>query len=331
MATAVTTRQQQQRAAELNVIARKQRSLWKDAWSRLLRNKAAIAGMVVIVFVAVIAILAEINIGGFHFRLAPFDPVTDQNTPKQLMEPVWTKAFGSKFTDPAYVLGSDELGRDIMSRLMFGARISLVVGFVPVAIIFVIGATVGMLAGYVGGWVDNLLMRFTDIIYAFPDLLFVIIIVATLRDTGLGQILGGLILIFVGIAVVAWVGLARLMRGQVLSLKHREFVEAARCIGATPIRIMLRHLFPNVLAPIIVSIAFAIPGAMLTEATLSFLGVGIRPPTPTWGAMILEGFIVFSTTPWPVLLPAFCISIVLLSFTFLGDGLRDALDPRMKL
>ena len=187
-----------------------------------------------------------------------------------------------------------------------------------------------MLSGYVGGWLDNLLMRFTDIIYAFPDLLFVIIIVATLRGTGLGEILGGLMLIFVGIAIVNWVGLARLVRGQVLALKHREFVEAARAIGASPGRIMLRHLLPNVLAPVIVSIAFAVPGAMLTEATLSFLGIGIRPPTPTWGAMINEGFVVFSTTPWPVLLPALCISAVLLAFTFVGDGLRDALDPRMK-
>jgi oligopeptide transport system permease protein len=247
------------------------------------------------------------------------------------MEPIWTKAFGSKYTDPAYVLGSDELGRDMLTRLMFGARISLVVGFVPVALVFLIGGTIGMLSGYFGGWVDNLLMRFTDIIYAFPDLLFVIIIVATLRGTGFGDILGGLMLIFVGIAVVAWVGLARLVRGQVLSLKHREFVEAARALGATPTRIMIKHLLPNVLAPVIVSVAFAIPGAMLTEATLSFLGVGIRPPTPTWGAMINEGFVAFSATPWPVLLPALCISIVLLAFTFVGDGLRDALDPRMKL
>jgi oligopeptide transport system permease protein len=333
VATAVTTRQQQQRAAELNVIARKQRSLWKDALTRLLRNKAAIAGMMVILFAALIAIFAEIRIDaiGLHFRLAPYDPVTEQNTPKALMEPIWTRAFGSKYTDPAYIMGSDQLGRDILSRLMFGSRISLIVGFVPVAIVFMIGGTVGMLAGYLGGWVDNTLMRFTDIIYAFPDLLFVIIIVATLRGTPFGDILGGLLLIFVGIAVVSWVGLARLVRGQVLSLKHREFVEAARCIGATPTRIMLKHLFPNVLAPVIVSVAFAIPGAMLTEATLSFLGIGIRPPTPTWGAMINEGFVVFSTTPWPVLLPALCISIVLLAFTFVGDGLRDALDPRMKL
>jgi oligopeptide transport system permease protein len=320
MATAVTT-QHQQRAAELTVIARQQRSLWRDALYRLFRNRAAIVGLVIVAFAALVAIFAGI--------IAPYDPLA-QNGPKQLMEPVWAKAFGSKYTDPAYILGSDALGRDILSRLMYGARISLLVGFVPVALIGLIGITIGMVSGYAGGAIDNVLMRFTDIVWAFPDLLFVVIIVATLRDTALGQVMSGLVLIFVALAIVSWVGLARLVRGQVLSLKHREFIEAARCVGASPLRIMTKHLFPNVLAPIIVSAAFAIPGAMLTEATLSFLGIGVRPPTPTWGAMILDGFVVFSSTPWPVLLPAICISILLLAFTFIGDGLRDALDPRMK-
>ena len=138
-------------------------------------------------------------------------------------------------------------------------------------------------------------------------------------------------LMFLALAIVSWVGLARLIRGQVLSLKEKEFVEAARAIGVPTRRIMFRHLFPNALAPVIVSLAFAIPGAMLAEATLSFLGIGIKPPTPTWGVMINEGFIVFAQSPWPVMLPAICISAVMLAFTFLGDGLRDALDPRMKL
>ena len=320
MATAVTTRDQ--RAAELNVISRKQRSLWGDAWYRLIRNRAALVGLVVIAVAAIVAIFAPL--------IAPYDPLA-QNGPKQLMEPIWTKLFGSKFTDPAYIFGSDELGRDILSRLMWSSRVSLIIGFVPVSIVLAIGLTVGMLAGYVGGVVDDFLMRVTDIVYAFPDLLFVIIIVATLRGTSLGEAYDGLLVIFVGIAVVNWVGVARLVRGQVLATKNREFVEAARAIGAGPGRIMRRHVFPNILAPVIVTVAFAIPGAMLTESVLSFLGIGIRPPTPTWGVMINEGFIVFSTTPWPVLLPSFCISIVLLAFTFVGDGLRDALDPRSKM
>jgi ABC-type dipeptide/oligopeptide/nickel transport system permease subunit len=320
MATAVTA--QEKRAAELNVLARKQRSLWGDAFYRLIRNRAALVGLFVIAFAALVALLAPL--------IAPYDPL-EQHGKDGLMEPIWTKFFGSQFTNPAYLFGSDSLGRDILSRLIYSSRVSLIIGFVPVAIVLAIGLTVGMLAGYVGGVVDDFLMRVTDVVYAFPDLLFVIIIVSTLRGTGLGDAYDGLLVIFVGIAVVNWVGVARLVRGQVLSVKNREFVEAARAIGAGPGRIMQKHIFPNILAPIIVTVAFAIPGAMLTEAVLSFLGIGIRPPTPTWGVMINEGFIVFSTTPWPVLLPSFCISVVLLAFTFVGDGLRDALDPRSKM
>ena len=320
MATAVTA--QEKRTAELNVLARKQRSLWGDAMYRLFRNRAALVGLVVIAVAALVAIFAPV--------LAPYGPL-EQHGKDGLMEPIWTKFFGSKYTDPAYLLGSDELGRDILSRLMYSSRVSLIIGFVPVSIVLAIGLTVGMLAGYVGGVLDDFLMRVTDVVYAFPDLLFVIIIVATLRGTGLGDAYDGLLVIFVGIAVVNWVGVARLVRGQVLSVKNREFVEAARAVGAGPGRIMRKHIFPNILAPVIVTVAFAIPGAMLTESVLSFLGIGIRPPTPTWGVMINEGFIVFSTSPWPVLLPSLCISIVLLAFTFVGDGLRDALDPRSKM
>jgi oligopeptide transport system permease protein len=243
------------------------------------------------------------------------------------MDPLFT---GTQYTNPRYLLGSDELGRDILSRLIWSARVSMVVGFIPTALTFAIGLSLGMLAGFYGGWIDNLLMRFTDIVYAFPDLLFLIIIMAALRNTALGEVLGGLMLMFLALAIVSWVGLARLIRGQVLSLKEKEFVEAARAIGVPTRRIMIRHLFPNALAPVIVSLAFSIPGYMLAEATLSFLGIGIKPPTPTWGVMINEGFIVFAQSPWPVMLPAVCISVVMLAFTFLGDGLRDALDPRMK-
>jgi ABC-type dipeptide/oligopeptide/nickel transport system permease subunit len=320
VATAVTVKDQ--RAAELNVLARKQRSLWGDAMYRLLRNRAALVGLVVIAVAALIAIFAPL--------IAPYDPL-EQHGKDGLMEPIWTKLFGSQYTNPSYFFGTDELGRDILSRLMYSSRVSLIIGFVPVSIVVAIGLTVGMLAGYVGGVLDDFLMRVTDVVYAFPDLLFVIIIVATLRGTGLGEAYDGLLVIFVGIAVVNWVGVARLVRGQVLATKNREFVEAARAIGAGPGRIMRKHVLPNILAPVIVTVAFAIPGAMLTESVLSFLGIGIRPPTPTWGVMINEGFIVFSTTPWPVLLPSLCISVVLLAFTFVGDGLRDALDPRSKM
>jgi len=316
VATASTT---QERSAELNVLARKQRSLWGDAVYRLMRNKAAVGGLIVIAAAFLVAIFAPL--------LAPYDPILINQPVASQMEPQWT---GSKYTDARFLLGTDFLGRDILSRLMYASRVSMVVGFIPTAIVFGLGVTVGLVAGFFGGWIDQLLMRFTDIIYAFPDFLFLIIIVAAFRQSAFGKVMDGLLLIFVAIAVVGWVGVARLTRGQVLSLKEREFVEAARSVGATSRRLMTKHLLPNALAPLIVTAAFAVPSAILGEATLSFLGVGIVPPTASWGGMINEGFPLFSTNPWAVLMPALCISVVMLAFTFVGDGLRDALDPRMK-
>jgi len=301
-----------------------QRSLWQDARERFKRNKAAMFGLVVIVLAALLAIFAPL--------LAPYSP-TDTFTAggrqaPTLADPFWA---GTEYVDSRYLLGTDQIGRDILSRLIWSARVSMVVGFVPVTVIVAIGLAVGLLAGYAGGWTDQLLMRLTDVVYAFPDLLFLVILFATLRNTGLGELMGGLILMFVGIAVVNWVGMARLVRGQVLSLKEKEYVEAARAIGARPVHIMLRHLLPNALGPVIVAVAFGIPSAMLAEGTLSFIGVGIRPPTATWGVMINEGYQVFATSPWPVLMPAACIAVVMLAFTFVGDGIRDAIDPRMRL
>lgn len=318
MATTSTT---QERATELNVLTRKQRSLWGDALYRLFRNKAAVGGLIVIIGAFLVAIFAPV--------LAPYNPILIPPSSElaSQMEPQWT---GSKYTDPRYLLGTDFLGRDILSRLIYASRISMIVGFIPTAIVFFLGITVGMTAGFFGGWLDQILMRFTDIIYAFPDFLFLIIIVAAFRLSPFGKIMDGLLLIFVAIAVVGWVGVARLTRGQVLSLKEREFVEAARAVGARPQRIMMKHLLPNALAVLIVSAAFSVPSAILGEATLSFLGLGIIPPTPSWGQMINEGFPLFSSNPWAVLLPGICISVVMLAFTFVGDGLRDALDPRMK-
>ncbi len=312
----------QERAASLNVLSRKQRSLAQDALERLRKNKAAMLGLFIIVLAAVLAAFAPI--------IAPYDPTSTSTAGADhptLREPLWGDP---KYVNTDHPLGTDQIGRDILSRLIWGARVSMIVGFVPVALVFMIGVSVGMLAGYKGGRTDQFLMRLTDVIYAFPDLLFIIIIMATLRNHFVGELLGGLILLFVAIAIVNWVGMARLVRGQVLSLKEKEYIEAARTIGASDVRIMRSHLFPNVLSPVIVAVAFAIPGAILAEATLGFLGIGIKPPTATWGSMMNEGYQVFSTTPWPVLLPAMCISVVMLSFTFLGDGLRDALDPRMK-
>lgn len=324
MTTAARPMTGQERAAQLNVLVRKQRSLWQDALTRFVRNKAAMFGMSIVALAALLAIFAPV--------IAPYDPtnpfIASGKQAPTLADPFWGDP---RYTDARYPLGTDQIGRDVLSRLIWSSRVSMVVGFVPVAIIFVIGVGVGMLAGFYGKWIDQILMRITDVIYAFPDLLFLIIIFATLRNTWLGDLMGGLVLMFTGIAIVNWVGMARLVRGQVLSLKEKEYVEAARAIGVPNIRIMSRHLFPNALAPVIVSVAFGIPSAMLAEGVLSFLGVGIKPPTATWGVMINEGYQVFSTSPWPVLMPALCIAVVMLAFTFVGDGLRDALDPRMKI
>ena len=318
MATATQTTAAQQRSAELNVLSRKQRSLWRDALYRLSRNKAAMLGLFTIIVAAILAIVAPF--------VSPFDPTIPHGSDSNFL-PAFT---GDKYSSSEYLLGTDILGRDLLSRLIWGARISMVVGFTPTLVIFTIGIAVGLTSGYFGGWVDQILMRITDVVYAFPDFLFLLIIVASFRNSAFGELLNGLVLIFMALAIVGWVGVARLTRGQILQLKEREFTEAARAIGATPSRIMWRHLLPNALAPLIVSAAFSVPNAIIGEATLSFLAVGIRPPTPSWGAMINQAFPSFATNPWGVLLPAICISIVMLAFTFLGDGLRDALDPRMK-
>ena len=336
MATLTTA---QQRAAQLNVITRKQRSLWLDAIDRLRRNKAAMVGLFIIIAIALAALLADFRVGPVHIQLAPYDPicafyagdhsgcgVDGARAGPSLKDPFW----GSDY-DPRFLLGTDRNGRDILSRLIHSARISMVIGFVPVAIYFLIGGSVGMVSGYYGGRVDTILMRLTDIVYAFPDILFLIIIMATLRNTPLGDIMSGVLLIFVALAVVNWVGMARLVRGQVLSLREKEFIEAAKCVGARPVRIMVRHLLPNCLAPVIVNMAFIVPTAIFTEAALSFIGIGIKAPTPSWGVMINEGWVEITGHPAMILLPAACIATVMLSFTFLGDGLRDALDPRMKI
>ena len=213
----------------------------------------------------------------------------------------------------------------------------MVVGLIPTTIIVIVGTIVGMIAGYSGGRVDNILMRLTDVVYAFPDLLFFIIVMVSLRDTFIGQLMNGLVLLFAALAIVNWVGVARLIRGQVLSLKEKEFVEAARCIGAKDFQIMFKHIFPNSVSPLIVSIAFAIPGAIISEAILGYLGLGLRPSSnpndifiTSWGSLLLDGQGAINAQPYLLLVPALCVALVVLAFTFLGDGLRDALDPRMR-
>jgi oligopeptide transport system permease protein len=301
MATAAVTLEQ----VEWDVP--EQIGLWTDAWSRFRRNRLAVTSLTIVLLLILAAITAPIlqRIG-----LLP-DPTTQDVVNNYA-------AVGSAH----HLLGTDELGRDVLSRVVFGAQISLTIGFLVQAIVLVIGGTIGLAAGYFGGWVDNALMRFTDIMYAFPDLLFVLIIVAALGPS--------LVNIFVAIGLVYWVGLARIVRGQVLSIKEKEFIEAAHAAGSSPSKIILKHLLPNSLGPVIVVLTFGIPAAIFTEAVLDFIGVGIRPPTPTWGQMVFEGYSAADAYPSLVLIPCIALSMTMLAFNFIGDGLRDALDPRMR-
>jgi ABC-type dipeptide/oligopeptide/nickel transport system permease subunit len=309
-------------------ITRPPRSLWSDAWRRLLRNKAAIGGAIVILIFSLVAIFAPL--------LAPHNPLQIYPNSRYL-PPAWEEMGpGGKPGNPNFLLGTDSIGRDVLSRVIYGARVSMVVGLIPTLIILFLGVTVGLLAGFRGGWMDNGLMRFADIIYAFPDLLFFIIVMAALRETAIGQAMNGLLLLFVALSIVNWVGLARLVRGSALSLKEKEFVEAGRMIGASSSRIMTKHLLPNSLSPIIVFTAFRIPALIITEAVLGYLGLGLRPSTDpsdifitSWGSLLLDGQSAINAQPWLLLAPAICVALVVLAFNYLGDGLRDALDPRL--
>ena len=310
-------------------FTRKPSNLYQDAWNRLLKNRGAVAGMIVVLIFAIVGLFADV--------LAPHNAL--QYYPdNSYRPPFWVQTDNPKTSGTLdFPLGTDTIGRDVLSRAIFGARTSLIVGFIPMILIVTIGTIVGLIAGYAGGRVDQFIMVLIDLIYAFPDLLFFIIMMTALRDTWIGKLLNGLFLLFVSLAVVNWVGVARLVRGQVLALKQKEFVEAARATGVKDWQIMLRHLFPNSLAPIIVSAAFRVPQAILTEAILGYIGVGVRPATdpqaifPTsWGLMLLEGRDAIFNQPWLLITPAVLIALVLLAFTFIGDGLRDALDPMMK-
>ncbi len=316
--------------SDAKLRTRKPASLWGDAWRRLLRNRAAVAGLIVISFFSFLAVFAPV--------VSPYAALDVPRPGNTLRQAAWVDTGNPDTTgDWAFPLGTDSVGHDVLSQVIWGARTSVVVGFVPMVLIVLMGTAVGLTAGYAGGKIDILLMRLTDVVYAFPDILFFIIVMSALRDTGIGQMLNGLFLLFVALAFVNWVGVARLVRGQVLSLKQKEFVESARMIGASDLRIVLNHVLPNSLAPIIVVAAFLVPQAILTEAFLGFIGLGIRPASdPTamfqtsWGMLLLWGKDAIRGQPWLLFSPAICIAAVMLAFTFVGDGLRDALDPMMK-
>jgi oligopeptide transport system permease protein len=311
---------------------RESRSLWSNAWRQFTRNKLAMVGLAYISVLIFVAIFAP--------AIAPHNPVqSNVRVAGTYRQATWIHNPSPKKTGSwSYPLGTDAVGRDVLSRLIYGTRVSLIVGFIPMVVIMVIGVPIGLAAGFGSSRLDNLLMRFTDVVYAFPSLLFFIIMQTALHDTSFGKLLNGLVLLFVTLSIVSWTGVARLVRGETLSLREKEFVEAARTGGASAARLIVRHILPNALGPLIVSAAFIIPGAIITEAILGYLGIGTRPsanlrnPFPaSWGPMLLDGSSSWSSQPWTLIAPALAVALVTLAFTFVGDGLRDALDPREQL
>lgn len=321
-------------------IAQKGESLFMDAMRRLVRNRAAVVGGVIIIILILSAIFANV------LALKPYDVqiLTDQNVvPPWLVKVFPTMAPYARLSD-IYPLGADYVGRDLFSRILYGGRISLTVAFIGPIISLIIGVTYGSISGFLGGRVDTIMMRIVDVLYAFPSLLFIILLMAFFRGTfsnpdpgtfsyvvsQLDKSMGGMLFIFIGIGFTAWETMARLTRGQVLSVREKEFVEAARTIGAKDLRIMTSHILPNIVGPLVVAETLAIPGYISTEAFLSFIGLGVNPPTPSWGAMISDGSRVVRTYPNQTIFPALALAITMFAFNFLGDGLRDALDPRLR-
>ena len=290
---------------------------WREAMGRLVRNKLAVVGLVLVALLLFCGIFGPL-IAPWPYQVQDLQAVFANNN--RPLPPL----------SPNHILGTDALGRDLLSRLLDGARISVTVAFVVQAVIILIGVPIGALAGWFGGRTDNFLMRITDVIYAFPDLLFIILLSVAFRETAFGQALDGLFLVFVAIGLVGWVTVARLTRGQLLSLKETEFVEAAKAIGVSDRKIVTRHLLPNGMGPIIVAVTLGIPVAILAEATLAYIGIGVQPPRASWGSLIAEGQKYIRSEPHLVVFPAIFIALALIGFTFLGDGLRDALDPKLK-
>ncbi|MGN6484366.1 MAG: ABC transporter permease [Thermomicrobiales bacterium] len=299
--------------------------LWKAAFRRLRKNKLALVSLWFIVFLVLVAIVGPYLVP-YSYSKQDYDLVTQG--------PSW-----------AHPMGTDDLGRDIMARLVFGARVSITVGIVVQLVIVIIGVPMGAIAGYFGGWWDTVIMRIVDVLYALPNLLFVIVIMTFLRgqlalgqeQTGLLAAIakvdtktGGLIGVYIGLGCIGWLTVARIVRAGAMSLKRKEFVEASVSAGASDRRILMRHILPNTLAPVVVASTLGIPGAILYEAGISFLGLGVIPPMPSWGLMISEAIPSLRSHPYLLIFPATALSMTVLAFNFLGDGLRDAVDPWMK-
>jgi oligopeptide transport system permease protein len=294
---------------ELTYEMPEQVTLLSDAWRRIRRNRLALVGLTIVTILFIIALISIV--------WTPY--------------PTWLQAVGPTYDPPSlkHPLGLDAGGRDILSRIMGGALITIEVGVGSAIIVSLIGIPLGLMAGFYRGRVDTIISFFINIWYGIPDLLVALILVFVLSDA-LHLIPRGVFVIILAFSLTRWMDVARLVRGQSLSLREREFVEAARMSGARDFSLLFRHIFPNALGPIIVQATFAIPAAVLFEAFLSFLGLGLPSPTPSWGAMASEGYHGMDFAPHIVLAPTIALSLTLMAFNWLGDGLRDAFDPRMK-
>jgi peptide/nickel transport system permease protein len=295
-------------AKALDFIAEDRRATrWRKVLRKLLENKGAVFGLIMVLGVIFSAVLAP--------WISPHDPIL-QDVEKRLFPPMWQEG-----ADPNYLLGTDHLGRDIVSRLIYGARISIVVSVSAVALSAMLGTLIGLFSGYYGGKVDNIFMRIADVQLAFPFILLAIAIIAVL-----GPNLQNIILTM---AITGWVIYARVVRAEVLSLREKEFITSVRALGGSNGRIIFKHLFPNVVPPIIVIVTLEMARMIIMEAALSFLGLGIQPPTPTWGGMLADGRVYLVTSWWLATFPGLVIMLVVLGINLLGNWLRDMLDPRL--
>jgi oligopeptide transport system permease protein len=284
-------------------------SLWKDAWKRLRKNKLAVMGLAVVCLILIATLVGPMilkALTGYTYETIP-----SQRELVKAMPPSWQ-----------HPMGTDPQGRDILARVLIGGRISLMVGIVSTAVSLVIGVTYGAFAGYIGGRIDNLMMRIVDILFAIPYMMLVIVLLALFEKS--------LFLLFAALGAVSWLTMARIVRGQVLSLKNQEFVEAARSIGVSTWKIIFRHLVPNTLGPVIIYATLTVPSVMLQEAFLSYLGLGVQAPLSSWGTLAAEGAQNMAIFPWMIIFPGVTMALTLFSMNFLGDGLRDALDPQMR-
>ena len=297
-------------------------SLWKDAWKRLLKNKLAVFGMVVVACVVAASLVGPPVIRwatGYSYDYIPPGTELSQSFPP--------------FSDPrgnfswAHPFGTDSQGRDVLARVLIGGRISLMVGVISTFVSLLIGITYGAVAGYLGGKVDDVMMRVVDVLYSIPYMMIVIVLLAFFSSQ---SALGQLVLLFIALGAVSWLTMARIVRGQVMSIKNQEYVLAARATGVSTPNIIFRHLVPNVLGPVIVYATLTIPQVMLQEAFLSFLGLGVQAPLASWGSLANDGIQNIAVFPWQLIFPGVTMALTLFSLNFLGDGLRDALDPQMR-